>query len=70
MVHLYPLKSSTFSLRIFVRAKERHIMISMALQAGQLMRGVQLDDASIQKLELDMREEVSVCFCVSFVRSR
>ena len=37
----------------------------MALQADQLMRGLQLDDASMQKLELDMREEVSVCFlCV------
>ena len=40
----------------------------MALQADQLMRGLQLDDASMQKLELDMREEVRVCFCVSFVR--
>ena len=40
----------------------------MALQADQLMRGFQLDDASMQKLELDMREEVRVCFCVSFVR--
>ena len=35
----------------------------MALQADQLMRGLQLDDASMQKLELDMREEVtSLCF--------
>ena len=29
----------------------------MALQADQLMRGLQLDE-SMQKLELDMREEV------------
>ena len=38
----------------------------MALQADQLMRGLQLDDASMQKLELDMREEVtsSLFFCV------
>ena len=41
----------------------------MALQADQLMRGLQLDDASMQKLELDMREEVSACFLfLSFVR--
>ena len=42
----------------------------MALQADQLMRGLQLDDASMQKLELDMREEVSVCLffvCPLFV---
>ena len=61
----YPLKSSTFSPRIFVRA------IIMALQADQLMRGLQLDDASMQKLELDMREEVRarvffVCVLCSF----
>ena len=71
MVHLYPLKSSTFSLRIF--GETSHVI--MALQADQLMRGLQLDDASMQKLELDMREEVtsSLCFffacvVVSFVR--
>mgnify|MGYP004255088069 FL=1 len=43
----------------------------MALQADQLMRGLQLDDASMQKLELDMREEVRarvffVCVLCSF----
>ena len=64
----YPLKSSIFSAHFCARKRERHII--MALQADQLMRGLQLDDASMQKLELDMREEVSVCFCVSFVRSR
>ena len=57
-------KFHTFSLRIF--GETSHII--MALQADQLMRGLQLDDASMQKLELDMREEVRVCFCVSFVR--
>ncbi len=35
----------------------------MALQADQLMRGLQLDDASMQKLELDMREEVTSSLC-------
>ena len=67
MVHLYPLKSSIFSAHFCARKRETHIII-MALQADQLMRGLQLDDASMQKLELDMREEVRVCFCVSFVR--
>ena len=62
MVHVGIRWKVPFSLRIFVRA------IIMALQADQLMRGLQLDDASMQKLELDMREEVRVCFCVSFVR--
>ncbi len=69
MVHLYPLKSSIFSAHFCARKRETHIII-MALQADQLMRGLQLDDASMQKLELDMREEVSVLFvfCLSFVR--
>ena len=62
MVHLYPLKSSIFSAHFCARKRETHIII-MALQADQLMRGLQLDDASMQKLELDMREEVtSLCF--------
>ena len=67
----------------FVSVEKFHIFlffvslshIIMALQADQLpMRGLQLDDASMQKLELDMREEVtsSLCFfacvVVSFVR--
>ena len=38
----------------------------MALQADQLMRGLQLDDASMQKLELDMREEVTSSLCFFF----
>mmetsp|Transcript_6719 Transcript_6719/g.20084 ORF Transcript_6719/g.20084 Transcript_6719/m.20084 type:complete len:93 (+) Transcript_6719:207-485(+) len=46
-------KFHTFALRIF--GETSHII--MALQADQLMRGLQLDDASMQKLELDMREE-------------
>ena len=68
MVHLYPLKSSTHFLCAFL---ERTSHIIMALQADQLMRGLQLDDASMQKLELDMREEVRarvffVCVLCSF----
>ena len=60
-------KFHTFSLRIF--GETSHII--MALQADQLMRGLQLDDASMQKLELDMREEVRarvffVCVLCSF----
>ena len=56
-------KFHTFSLRIF--GETSHII--MALQADQLMRGLQLDDASMQKLELDMREEVTRAF-VFFLR--
>ena len=55
-------KFHTFSLRIF--GETSHII--MALQADQLMRGLQLDDASMQKLELDMREEVTSSLCFFF----
>jgi len=50
-------------LRLLLLSRTHIMAASSSLRADQLrMKGLQLDDVSMKKLELDMREEVSHIF--------